>query len=247
MRLTKKEFSNFWEYYQGQPHQVDAINKLYSDIPPTLLQNDSVWVMMYRDGPEEPPAPAWPITKEQMGKIMGCSADSLPDSLMDDYARCVQNCTMDTLEQVYFLGQCGHESCGLRYPMEIASGADYEWRTDLGNNQAGDGVKFAGTGWIQVTGRANHQDFANYMESIGQPDPNIMAIGKTWSCDRYPWSISGNWWRNNNMKGMCNARKECTNSQIDEIGARVNGRNRPNGADDRIRFTDRAYKTLIGV
>jgi hypothetical protein len=49
------------------------------------------------------------------------------------------------------------------------------------------------------------------------------------------------------MKAMCAARKECTNAQIDEIGARVNGMNRPNGADDRINYTDRAYRTLIGV
>ena len=49
------------------------------------------------------------------------------------------------------------------------------------------------------------------------------------------------------MKEMCLARKECTNYQIDEIGARVNGRMRPNGADDRISYTDRAYRTIIGV
>jgi len=178
---------------------------------------------------------------------MLCSSDLLSDSLMDDFARCVENCNMNTLEQVYFLGQVGHESAGLRYPMEIASGAAYEGRADLGNTQPGDGVKFAGQGFIQVTGRANTQDFADHMDSIGQADPNIMAIGKTWNAKKYPWSISGNWWRNNHMQTMCNARKECTNAQIDEIGARVNGRNRPNGADDRIAFTDRAYRILIGV
>ena len=238
---------DFFQYFKGTPEQKEAVQLLQSSMPATLLKNQSAWVKQFRKQPEPPPAPEWPITKEQLGKIMNCSVDSLPDSLMDDYAHCVQNCNMDTLEQVYFLGQVGHESAGLRYPMEIASGADYEWRTDLGNNQAGDGVKFAGTGFIQVTGRANHQDFSDYLDSIGQSDPNIMAIGKTWSAERYPWSISGNWWRNNNMQGMCKARKECTNAQIDEIGARVNGRNRPNGADDRISFTDRAYKTLIGV
>ena len=74
-----------------------------------------------------------------------------------------------------------------------------------------------------------------------------MEIGKTYSSERYPWSMAGNWWRNAGMKAMCAARKECTNYQIDEIGARVNGRMRPNGADDRIRFTDIAYKTIIGV
>ena len=83
------------------------------------------------------------------------------------------------------------------------------------------------------------------MESIGQADPNIMAIGKTWNAEKYPWSISGNWWLNNNMKALCEARPNCTNADIDVIGARVNGRNRPNGADDRIAYTDRAYKTLI--
>ena len=169
-----------------------------------------------------------------MGHIMQCSAESLPDSLMDDFARCVANCQMDPIEMVFFLGQCGHESCGLRYPMEIHDGSNYEGRSDLGNTQPGDGVKFAGQGWIQVTGRANTQDFANYMESIGQADPNIMAIGKTWNAEHYPWSISGNWWRNNNMKALCASHKACTNADIDVIGARVNGRNRPNGADDRI-------------
>jgi predicted chitinase len=238
---------DFFQFFKGTAEQKEAVQLLQSSMPETLLRDKSAWVEQFRKKPPEPEAPAWPITKEQLGKIMQCSPDSLPDSLMDDYARCVQNCRMDTLEQVYFLGQCAHESCGLRYPMEIASGADYEGRSDLGNTQPGDGVKFAGTGWIQVTGRANHQEFSDYLDSIGQPDRNIMAIGKTWSCDRYPWSISGNWWRNNNMKSMCLARKECTNFQIDEIGARVNGRNRPNGADDRISFTDRAYKTLIGV
>ena len=49
------------------------------------------------------------------------------------------------------------------------------------------------------------------------------------------------------MKEMCLARQECTNYQIDEIGARVNGRMRPNGADDRIAYTDKAYRVIIGV
>ena len=238
---------DFFTFFEGTPEQKEGVLLLQKTMPEKLLKNISAWVVKYREKPEAPPAPKWPITKQQLGKIMLCSPDSLPDSLMDDYSRCVHNCNMDVLEQVYFLGQVGHESAGLRYPLEIASGINYEWRSDLGNTQAGDGEKFAGTGYIQVTGRANHQAFADYMESIGQPDPNIMAIGKTWSCDRYPWSISGNWWRQNNMKAMCLSRKECTNYQIDEIGARVNGRNRPNGADDRIAYTDRAYRTLIGV
>ena len=245
--MAKINLRDFFRYYKDTPNQQEAIKIFEEMAPVTLMVDNSTWVLKFREKEEAPPAPEWPITKDQLGTIMNCSSDSLSDALMDDYARCVANCSMDTLEQVYFLGQCGHESAGLRYPMEIHDGSDYEMREDLGNVVPGDGVMFAGQGWIQVTGRANTQDFADYMESIGQADPNIMAIGKTWNAERYPWSISGNWWRNNNMKAMCAARKECTNAQIDEVGARVNGRNRPNGADDRIAFTDRAYKTLIGL
>ena len=173
---------------------------------------------------------------------MQCSSETLNDALISDLARCVADCEMDTLELVYFLGQCGHESCGLRYPVEIHDGSNYEGRQDLGNTEPGDGVKYAGTGWIQVTGRFNHQSFA---DAIG--DPKVMELGKTYTSEKYPWSISGHWWKQNGMKEMCAARKECNNAQIDEIGARVNGRMRPNGADDRIAYTDRAYRTLIGV
>ena len=246
--MAKISLPDFFKFFDpNNVNQLEAIVLLESMMPETLLRDRSAWVELYRKPLPEPEAPPWPVTKEQMGHIMQCSEASLSDSLMDDYARCVANCTMDTLEQVYFLGQCGHESAGLRYPMEIHDGSNYENRSDLGNTQPGDGVKFAGQGWIQVTGRANTQDFSDYMESIGQADPNIMAIGKTWNAEKYPWSISGNWWRNNNMKALCQQHKACTNADIDVIGARVNGRNRPNGADDRIAYTDRAYKTLIGV
>ena len=245
--MPQENLEPFFKYYKGEPHQVKAVQMLQEAMPDVLLRTDSAWIKQYRSTPEPPAAPAWPITKEQMAKIMQCSVSSLPDSLMDDFARCVSNCQMDELEMVYFLGQVGHESAGLRYPMEIHDGSNYEGRTDLGNTQPGDGVKFAGTGFIQVTGRANHQSFADYMASIGQADPNIMEIGKTWSSERYPWSISGNWWRCAGMKSLCAAHKACTNSDIDVIGARVNGRNRPNGADDRIAYTDRAYKLIIGV
>ena len=187
------------------------------------------------------------MTKEQMGYIMGCSSEALSGELMNDYARCVATFEMNTLDQVYFLGQIGHESAGLRYPVEIHDGSNYEGRTDLGNTQPGDGVKYAGTGYLQVTGRANHQAFSDYLWSIGQGDPKVMQIGKTYTSEKYPWTISGFWWHNNKMNAFCDARKECTNYQIDEVGARVNGRMRPNGADARIRYTELAYQTLIGV
>ena len=247
-RITVEEFKNFFKYYDGLEHQQRAIEELYQDIDADLLTNESDWIKTYRktENKEQPQAvDKWAITKQQMAAIMKCSIYELSDGLMDDYTRCVNTFKMDRLAQVYFLGQCGHESAGLRYSVEIHDGSNYEGRTDLQNIYPGDGVKFAGTGYIQVTGRYNHQAFSDYLDSLGQSDYRIMDEGKTYTSKQYPWTISGFWWHQNSMNAYCSVRSKCTDYQIDEVGARVNGRMRPNGANDRISYTDKAYRTLL--
>ncbi|OHU68059.1 hypothetical protein BKG87_22075 [Mycobacteroides chelonae] len=66
-----------------------------------------------------------------------------------------------------WLAQVGHESAGFNATEEYASGAAYEGRADLGNTQPGDGVRFKGRSWIQITGRNNYAAFSRWCSGKG--------------------------------------------------------------------------------
>ena len=98
--------------------------------------------------------------------IMINAADDGVNRYSSALAASMRDRQIDTpLRQAHFLAQIAHESGQLRYAEEIASGAAYEGRQDLGNTQPGDGVRFKGRGLIQLTGRAN---YAKYGQSIGR-------------------------------------------------------------------------------
>lgn len=59
-----------------------------------------------------------------------------------------------------FIAQCAEESINFSALLENASGKEYEGRKDLGNTEPGDGVKFKGRGYIQLTGRAMYHQFS---------------------------------------------------------------------------------------
>ncbi|WP_185292716.1 M15 family metallopeptidase [Mycolicibacterium litorale] len=75
-----------------------------------------------------------------------------------------------------WLAQMGHESAGFNATEEYASGAAYEGRRDLGNTQPGDGVRFKGRSWIQVTGRSNYTQLSKWAHSKGAvPTPTFFV------------------------------------------------------------------------
>lgn len=129
-----------------------------------------------------------------------------------------------------FLGQIMHETAGFQFLTELASGQAYEGRLDLGNNQPGDGRRFKGRGFIQLTGRANYRaagaDLDLPLET--QPElaarPDIAALTAVWF-----WS-----------KKRLNAKADA--GDIVGVTKAINGGT--NGLDERVRLTNNAERVL---
>ena len=88
-----------------------------------------------------------------------------------------------------FCAQVGEESISLTTPTELASGAEYEGRTDLGNTHPGDGVRFKGRGFIQITGRLNYGKLSEWANKKGLvPSKTYFVDNPTQlATDKYVW------------------------------------------------------------
>jgi predicted chitinase len=88
-----------------------------------------------------------------------------------------------------FCAQVGEESISLTAPTELASGAEYEGRADLGNTHPGDGVRFKGRSFIQITGRANYRALSQWAHSKGLVPSATYFIEhpRQLATDKYVW------------------------------------------------------------
>ena len=129
-----------------------------------------------------------------------------------------------------FLAQLAHESGELRYMEELASGAAYEGRKDLGNTEPGDGKRYKGRGPIQLTGRNNYRAAGKALglDLEQQParaaDPDVGFRTAAWF-----WTTHGL----NTLADLDNFR---------EITHRINGGY--NGEASREAYYQRALATL---
>jgi len=168
------------------------------------------------------------IVSPQQLKEMGWF--NVTDEMVADLNRTLKRFDITTTPRIrHFISQCAHESGLGRFMREMASGEAYEGRKDLGNTQPGDGPRFKGAGFIQLTGRWNYQQFANF---IG--DPKVMR-GVDYVAEHYPWLSAGFWWHNNNMNEFVDG-----GVTVLQVTRRVNGGT--NGLADREEMYKRAVK-----
>ncbi len=180
-------------------------------------------------------APAGPpgkgVTEAQLRQIMpGLSADKAKQYLPHINKAMAEAGINTKQRQAAFLAQLGHESGGLRYMEEIASGAAYEGRRDLGNTQPGDGTRFKGRGPIQLTGRANYAaagkalglDLVNNPRQAASPEVGFRTAA---------W-----FWNSRNLNNLADQ------GDFRGITKRVNGGY--NGLADREAYYRRALNTL---
>jgi predicted chitinase len=78
----------------------------------------------------------------------------------------------DPQTQALIMGQLSHESGGFKSMNEIGGGVQYEGNRRLGNTQPGDGDRFRGRGFVQLTGRYNYTSAARDLglDLVNNPD-----------------------------------------------------------------------------
>jgi predicted chitinase len=75
----------------------------------------------------------------------------------------------------YILATAFHESDRFRAMVEYADGKAYEGRRSLGNTQKGDGPRFKGRGFVQITGRRNYRDWSRRLGVDLVKEPQLAA------------------------------------------------------------------------
>ncbi|MHB1454802.1 MAG: RHS repeat-associated core domain-containing protein [Saccharofermentanales bacterium] len=182
------------------------------------------------------------VTKDQLIKLKW---NNVTDKMVKSFNTTIIKFDITTPDRIrHFLSQVMQESSFGKYTKEIADGSAYEGRMDLGNTQPGDGQKYKGAGYLQMTGRANYQAFSNF---IG--DKNIMK-GADYVAKNYPWEAAGFWWKNNRMNEIVDSLENASISQSTlEVSRAVNCGNRyskimPNGYKNRKAYYEMTLKVI---
>lgn len=109
-----------------------------------------------------------------------------------------------------------------RKPEKIANRV-YASRMGNGDEASGDGYKFRGRGFIQLTGKSNYQAFSDFIKEDCVANPDLVAT-------KYPLTSAAFFFDKNKLWDICD--KGATPEVVTLITKRVNGGT--HGLDDRL-------------
>jgi putative chitinase len=110
----------------------------------------------------------------------------------------------------------------------------YASRMGNGNEASGEGYKFRGRGYIQLTGKDNYKAFSDFIEEDCVANPDLVAT-------KYPLTSAAFFFHKNKLWDICD--KGHSHDVVTSVTKRVNGGT--HGLDDRIaKF--KKFSSLLG-
>ena len=225
------------------------------------IVGDGTWAKMFgASAPASAPV-VIPASSFKLEKLKGHIPDAVIAQIPDTAAKF--NIT-NTLRLAHFLAQCGHESGGFkavsenlnysadglvkifgkyfnattaagyaRNPEKIANKV-YSARMGNGDEASGEGFKFRGRGYIQLTGKSNYSLFDKTVEDDILSNPDLVAT-------KYPLASAAFFFNNNNLWLICD--KGADEATVTAVTKRVNGGTI--GLPDRIKHFKEYYSLLV--
>jgi putative chitinase len=169
------------------------------------------------------------------------------------------------LRLAHFLAQTGHESGGFRVTTENLnysakglqnifkkyftpeSAAEYQRKPEKianivyanrmgnGNQASGEGYKFRGRGYLQVTGKSNYKKFSDFIGEDCVANPELVAT-------KYPLASAGFFFESNKLWSICDLGS--TDEVVKRLTKRINGGY--NGLEDRLEKFKKYHNLLVG-
>jgi spore coat assembly protein SafA len=171
------------------------------------------------------------ITPDELRRIVPNLSASKAAGLAPHLSNAMREANISTPRQkAAFIAQLAHESGGFQFSEEIASGRAYEGRRDLGNTQPGDGERFKGRGFIQLTGRANYTAAGKALGLDLVNNPGLAAKPE------HAARVAAWFWNSRGLNPIAER------GDFREVTRRINGGF--NGMESRQHFYDRALALL---
>lgn len=178
-------------------------------------------------------------------------APTAPGNIADFVAplnEVVTTCELNTPMRIAcFLAQAAHESESFRFTKELGSGKEYEGRTDLGNTEPGDGVRYKGRGIFEITGKYNYMHCS---EALFNNKNHLLDQPKLLETPKYAVLSAGWFWNTRHLNAICDMPEDKTimhNGATYDMFAwltyHINGG--LNGLADRLAYYERAKAVLM--